>query len=325
MKKSLVAALLIAVLAIGAAACSNGKGSSDEKLTIAGIVFQEDQFMQLDMYGMKAAAEAAGVEILTANSANSIDKEIELINTYIERGVDGIVIVPLSNDASVPALKKAHDKGIKITLAGSGIKEDFYETFVENDQKELGQMTGAAAREFIEKNMGGKANIAMFAFKAALPELSDARVAGFKEEVTKLPGVKIVAEQDAWSPEMGVQKVGDVLTANPDVNLIWAANEGGTVGATMAVKNAGKQGKVFVFGTDASEQLANFTLDPDNVLQMVTGQQPYEIGKAAAEALIKSIKGEKVDKHTVIHGFKVERSDPDGAKAFIEDLKSKLK
>ena len=34
-----------------------------------------------------------------------------------------------------------------------------------------------------------------------------------------------------------------MLTANPDINLLWGANEGGTIGATMAVKNAGLAGK----------------------------------------------------------------------------------
>jgi hypothetical protein len=54
----------------------------------------------------------------------------------------------------------------------------------------------------------------------------------------------------------------------PDLDAIWAANEGGTAGAVIAVKNAGKAGKVAVFGTDMSEQLARFLLeevpaDPD--------------------------------------------------------------
>ncbi len=33
-----------------------------------------------------------------------------------------------------------------------------------------------------------------------------------------------------------------MLTANPDIDIIWSANEGGTIGATMGVKNAGKAG-----------------------------------------------------------------------------------
>ena len=45
---------------------------------------------------MQDAADKAGVELLLANSANKLDKEIQLVNTYIARGVDAIVISPLS-------------------------------------------------------------------------------------------------------------------------------------------------------------------------------------------------------------------------------------
>ena len=75
----------------------------------------------------------------------------------------------------------------------------------------------------------------------------------------------------------------DILTANPDIELIYAANEGGTIGAAQAVKKAGLEGKVFVFGIDGTEQLANMLLDPDNVLQAVTAQQPFEVGRLALE------------------------------------------
>ena len=47
----------------------------------------------------------------------------------------------------------------------------------------------------------------------------------------------------------------------------------------QAVKKAGLEGKVFVFGIDGSEQLAKMLLDPDNVLQAVTAQQPLEVGR----------------------------------------------
>lgn len=50
----------------------------------------------------------------------------------------------------------------------------------------------------------------------------------------------------------------------------FAANDGGTIGAVMAVENAGQAGKTFVFGTDASEQIVLDLLKADNdILQAV--------------------------------------------------------
>ena len=110
---------------------------------------------------------------------------------------------------------------------------------------------------------------------------------GFVDQIKDLEGVEIVADQDAWLQDSAVQVVSDILTANESkggVDIIWAANDGGTIGVTMAVKNAGKAGETFVFGTDAAEQQAAFLKADDNILQCVTGQDPYTIGYNTMEA-----------------------------------------
>ena len=293
----------------------------EKKLKIAGIVFQEDQFFRLIQFGMQDAADKAGVELLLANSANKLDKEIQLVNTYIARGVDAIVISPLSAKASATALKRAKDKGIVVVTYNSTVDGDIAASYIESDQADLGRQTGLVAKRYIEEKLGGKAKIATLAFKSQLAEQSDARRNGFVDVVGQLSGVEFVAEQDAWLPEMAIKKAGDILTANPGVNIIWSANEGGTVGAVMAVKNSGKEGKVAVFGTDSSEQLVEFALSDDGVLQAITTQTPFELGVKAIESAVAVLKGEKVVSKVVMEGVLVAREDPQGVMAFGARLK----
>ncbi|MHC4961398.1 MAG: substrate-binding domain-containing protein [Planctomycetota bacterium] len=319
MKKIFVALGLLLIISLFFG-CAKKDGGAD-KPKIAGIVFQEDQFFRLILFGMRDAAEAGGAEFLEANSLNKPDKEIQLVNTYITRGIDAIAISPISSTASVTALKRAYDKGIKIVIQNSPIESDIAVATIESDQFDLGASSGRAAKDYIEKHLGGKAKIAILAYTSQVPEQSDQRSGGFKSEVTKLPGVEIVAEQDAWLAEMAVKKAGDILTANPDVNIIWAANEGGTVGSVMAVKNAGKAGEITVFGTDTSEQLIGFLLADTNILQAIAGQKPYDIGRMSVEAALNAIKGNPVDKNVIIPAFVLNRNDPVGVKKFEADLK----
>jgi sugar transport system substrate-binding protein len=295
------------------------------KKRIAGILMQEDQFFRQIMFGMRDAAAKNGVELLEANSAGLPDKEVGLVNTYIAAGVDAIVVSPLSAKASVAALARAKEKGIAVITYNSTIDSDVPACFVQSDQRDLGRATGKAAREFIRKNLGGKARVAVLAFQSQLPETSTERVEGFKEEISTLPGVMIVAEQDAWLPEQAVRKAGDILTAHPDLDLIWAANEGGTVGAVMAVKNSGKAGKVAVFGTDTGEQIANFLLSPDNVLQAVAGQSPFTIGGLAIESALKVIKGEPIEKRIALPAVPLNRNDTTAVRQFLSQLKQLTK
>ncbi len=296
------------------------KRDNQAKKKIAGIVFQEDQFFRLALFGMRESAAKNGVELLEANSAGKPDKEIQLVNTYIASNVDAIVVSPLSSKASISALQRAREKGIAVITYNTTVESDLPASYVESDQVDLGVSTGKAACEYIRTRLGGKATIAILAFLSQTPEQSEMRTRGFKQEVTKLPGINIVAEQDAWLAEQAVKKAGDILTAHPEVNLIWAANEGGTVGAVMAVKNAGRAGKVAVFGTDTGEQIADFLLSDDNILQAVTGQRPYDIGFMAIDAAVKVIRGEKVDKKVSLPGMLLTRQNQDDVRKFKDRL-----
>ena len=314
-------AIGLACLTLTVPGCTK-KSEGPPQRRIAGIVFQEDQFFRLVLFGMREAAREEGVELLEANSAGKPDREIQLVNTYIAQKVDAIVISPLSARASVSALERARAEGITVVTYNTTVEGTSPAAYIESDQMDLGASTGRIAREYIVKNLGGNANIAILAFLSQAPEQSIQRTEGFKKEVTALPGVRIVAEQDAWLAEQAVKKAGDILTANPEVNIIWAANEGGTVGAVMAVKNAGKAGKVAVFGTDTGEQLADFLLADDGILQAVTGQRPFDIGALAVHTSLKALRGENVESRTALQGLLLSRAEPDSVRAFKQRLQS---
>jgi len=319
MRRTIVVCGFILAVLLSLAGCSKPKEQAKKR--IAGIVFQEDQFFRLVLFGMRDAAGKNGVELLEANSAGKPDKEVGLINTYIANNVDAIVISPLSARASVAALTRAHEKGITIVTYNTPVEGDLAASFVESDQVDLGASTGRAARTYIEHALKGKAKIAIISGKSQIPEQAMMRINGFKDEVLKLPGVSIVSEQDAWLAEQATKKVGDILTANPDVDIVWAANEGGTVGAVMAIRNARKVGKVAVFGTDISEQLSDFLLDDDGVLQAITGQQPFEIGSMAMDAAVKALKGQTVEKKASLPGVLLTRGKPNEIRTFRQRLK----
>ncbi len=295
---------------------------------IAGVVFQEDQFMKLLQMGYKDAAEKAGYEFFPGNTNNDAAKEVEMINTYVTQGYAGLAISPISETASIEPLKNAAGQGLIIGLSNSNLGSlDWMTACYTSDNYQLGQMTGEAAAKYIEANMGGKAKIGILQFKTLLPEQSTARSDGFKDAVSKLPGVEIVDDQDAWLQDKAITVATDMLSAKPDINMIWAANEGGTIGATMAIKNAGKAGSVVSFGTDASEQMVALLQDGDNILQAVTGQDPYEIGVKTMNSVISGIEGKEdpdKGKTIIVPGILLSRANPDELTAFLDNLKSKI-
>lgn len=306
-----------------------GTGKDAKDIKVAGVVFQEDQFMMLMQKGYEAAAAEYGVQLMTANTNNDQAKEAELISTYTTQGLDGIAISPLNEETSIQTLKAANEKGLEIAVGNTKLKEaPFVCGGFTSDNYNIGEGTGKEARKFIEEQLGGKARIAIVQYKSLLPDQSTARMNGFLDQIKDLD-IEIVADQDAWLQDTAVQATSDILTANEakgGIDIVWAANDGGTIGATMAVKNAGKAGKTFVFGTDAGEQQVDLLKSDDNILQCVTGQDPYQIGYSTMEVLIKTISGEKgkYGEEVIVPGIVLTRSDAAGIDQFKEDLASKM-
>ena len=92
----------------------------------------------------------------------------------------------------------------------------------------------------------------------------------------------------------------------------------------MAVRNAGKAGETFVFGTDAAEQQVEMLRADDNVLQCVTGQDPYTIGYNTMEVLIQTLMGERdsseYGKEVIVDGICLSRDDTAGIDEFATQL-----
>jgi simple sugar transport system substrate-binding protein/ribose transport system substrate-binding protein len=268
--------------------------SEETETTIAGVVFQDDQFMNSMVQGFTDAGAKYGVKVVTANTNNDQAKESELIQTYIAQGVSGIAIAPLSKDASIANLKEADSKGIKVAITNMSISDpSFLAGGFTSDDRSNGKIVGEHAAQFIQDTLGGTAKIAIVDFDHQLPDQSKARYGGF-EDGLKAAGVEytVVAHQSANLQDDALAKTTDMLTANPDIQVIFACNEGGTIGAAMAVKQAGLAGKVSVFGYDGSDQLTSMILSGDNILLGTVAQDPYSQGYRAVEALVKALMGE---------------------------------
>ena len=119
-----------------------------------------------------------------------------------------------------------------------------------------------------------------------------------------------------------------MLTAHPEIQVIFACNEGGTIGAARLSSRPGKAGKVFVFGYDGSDQLTSMILSADNILQGVgRAGSLHAWATRPSKPWSMSSTGEDVPdkgKITVVNGTYLGRSDPDGVKAVAHSQWSKV-
>lgn len=325
----------ISMILVVAATCITAKGNSEQNegksKTIAGIVFQEDQYFKTLSNGYRKAAEDYGYNLQLANTTNDQSKETDFINTYVAQKLAGLAIAPMNSTVSPAILQDASDAGLKIVICNSEIDHfPFAGAAYTADNYMFCYQTGELAVDFIKKNYDSEKviKVGLLQFKTQVPEISAQRVNGFldalKDESIKY---EVVADQDGWLQDMAVAKVGDMLAANPNIDIIFAANGGGSVGAVMAIENAGLQGKTFVFGASASEQLIALLKDDSNILQGITGLDPFAIGYNTVEALVKVIEGKDFEgkgKTNIIPSVPLIRGNNEILDAYLQDMKSKM-
>ena len=349
--KKLLALALAMSMTVGLAACSSGgtdtpsgestapvgtetespaAGGEGNKL-IAGIVFQEDQFFKLLSAGYQAAADEYGYEIQMTNTNNDQTRETDALNTYLAQGVAGVAISPLNTQTSPATIADVMDAGMKVAICNNAL--DAFPGAVASysaDNYSFCHQTGEAAVKFIQENYGADEtiNIGVIQFKTQIPEQSADRVDGFFAALDEAGiNYEIIADQDAWLQDMAVETAGDMISANPDLDIIYAANDGGTVGSVMAVENAGKAGEIFVFGTDGSEQIVDLLKDDTNILQAVTAQDAFQIGYSTVEALVNAIEGTSFEgegETNIIPGIPLVRGDTEGLDTYLADLQSMM-
>lgn len=278
------------------------KGADGKELTVGSIIMNTSgEWFAEVMQGMKDAGEELGVKVNIVSSDNEVSKESDNIATFIAQGVDAICISPLSADASKAAVESADAAGIPVIGWNGTVNSDVIKGFVGVDAKALGGQTAEYAVDYIKQNFpDGGCKLALLINSNY--EVAIARCDGFKEKIQPLVDeglVTIVNEQPAELQDEGIDVTEQMLTANPEINMIWAWNQTSLLGCMAALQNQGRN-DIVVMGTDMSVELAKDMQDTNKKLTAITTQQPYEIGYQAVSDAVKAAKGEEVQKETLI-------------------------
>jgi ribose transport system substrate-binding protein len=130
--------------------------------------------------------------------------------------------------------------------------------------------------DLLAEQLGGHGDIAFIEFQPG-SSTNETRAQGFRQELTKYPGLRLVADQSSDSDyNKALQVTQDILTANPNLSGIYAANEPSVLGAAEAVRQAGKAGKVTIVGWDTSS--GEIQAVRDGVITALIAQNPFKMG-----------------------------------------------
>ncbi|BCF94427.1 MULTISPECIES: substrate-binding domain-containing protein [Paraburkholderia] len=223
------------------------------KKTVAYIAPSLDiSYWQWVAYGVKQRAKELGMNYVELTSENSPAKQMDNVRTALTRGVDAIVMGPVSSTSTPPVLRLLKEKSVPIAFTGIGPQAgqtDFTSAVTANNY-ETGKAQGSFVCKLAKERGGNK--IAML----SLPqdrENAQKYMKGAKESF-KADGCDLVQvlETHGLTVNEAVSQANDILTAHPDVKAIYGMYDEAATGAAKALQTRGMTGKVAVVTADGS-------------------------------------------------------------------------
>jgi ribose transport system substrate-binding protein len=237
--------------------------------------------------GIKTEAAQMGAEVfmLAPQSGADINGQMGMIQDVITRKVDAMILSTHDEAAAAPLVKQAVDSGIAVIIVNSDIA---------NFPTPVHGVVGYSQRKgthkigeyFLEKQGGKPAKVGII---EGLPGYhSTERVGGFRDAVEGKPGIEVKASiPGGWNVEGGNTAGMDLLQANPDVEVLFAANDYMIMGAAQAAKALGR--KLTLLGNDgdtaALEQIA------EGQITATVNTTPFVMGQIALTVTMDALNG----------------------------------
>jgi len=244
--------------------------------------------------GAVQAARELGVEVIWKGPQKEDDRaqQITVVEDFISRGVDGIVLAPLDDRALMRPVQDAGREKIPVVIIDSGLQGSDYVSYVATDNykggvlaaRRLGQLLGGKGRIFLIRYQEGSASTVQ-------------REAGFYDTVVKeFPGlVLLVQDQYAGATtETAYQLAENLISRFPDVEGVFTPNESSTFGTLRALQESRLAGKVVFVGFDSSPKLIQGLRDGH--LQGLVVQNPAKMGYLGVKTMVAYLRGQPVEK-----------------------------
>jgi len=250
---------------------------------------------------VKAESELknAGVTTIWKGPLKEDDREsqIAVMENFITRKVDGIVLAPLDDMALRVPVSTAKRSGIPVVLIDSGLNSEDYVSFVATDNYKGGKIGG----HHLAKLLGNKGKVIMLRYQEGSASTMN-REQGFLDAIAEHKDIEVVSsnQHGGATTESAYRNSENLLAplktteGRLSIDGIFCPNESTTFGMLRALQTAGLAGKVIFVGFDSSPKLVEAMRN--GVIHGLVLQNPMKMGYLGVKTLVAHLKGKPVEK-----------------------------
>lgn len=221
------------------------------------------------------------------------DQQIQVVESFINRKVDGIVLAPLDSSALVAPVESAANQRVPVVIIDSGLKTDRIVSYISTDNFKGGQLGAKRLAEVLN----GKGKVILLRYQVGSASTEE-REAGFLDEIKKYPGITLISTNQyaGATRDQAYQASQSLLTRlGREVDGIFVPNESSTVGMMLALRDIRKgRGAVKLVGFDSGSQSIEGLRRGD--LQGLVVQNPVKMGYLGVKTVVDHLEKRPVEK-----------------------------
>lgn len=277
------------------AARSSGASTTPKEIKSIALMVQDmsNPFFSAMTTGAKDAAAELGATLNVQDAQLDVSAQNNQIDTFIQQGVDLIVVSAVDQDGIGPAIDRAKQAGIIVVAVDTPAKGA--DAVVMTNAVQAGERSCT----YLFDQMGKKGEV-LLVDGTPIQTIID-RINGCKKVAENYPDIKIVGQQASKNDRAsGLAVTTDMLTAHPNVTGIFGMNDPSALGATLAVTQAGKAGQIKVTGVDGSPQAVDELKREGSPFIGTATQNPAEMVRQAVKIGEGIAKGTPPSEKTVL-------------------------
>lgn len=237
--------------------------------------------------GYKAFGDKVGVPVVYQAAQSEGDQlgQLTIAEGLVTQGYSVLLVSPQTDANLVPVMEQAKAANVPVVNVNDAVIPSA-EHYVGNVQRDNGVRV---AKWFIENRPeGGK--VAIIEGQAGVYAAVQ-RTDGFNTTITESGKFEVVASVPGnWDRQTSYDAATNILQQHPDLIGFYANNDGMALGIVEAVKAAGLQDKVAVFGTDGiSDAYASIRAGE---LAGTVDSFPVLTGEVALEVALRLVAGQ---------------------------------
>lgn len=188
------------------------------------------------------------IRVVSADDNDTVQRA--QIDSFIDDGVDLLIVSPNSMTSISEAVDRAYDSGIPVILLDRKTDSGKYTAFIGADNVEIGRSIG----EFVATRLGGRGTVVEIqGLDGSSPAVERHR--GFTDVLSRYPDIHIIASPSGnWLQESGSEAMDAVMRKDTDcqIDCVFGHNDRMAVGAYETMKGYGADVDGMLFaGVDA--------------------------------------------------------------------------